>query len=245
VRNLNFTQKATWTRKNYLSESHVSLSRNPKPAITIYTANKINRDVKPFLFEQPDSNKNARGPDTHLPRIYKVVIPSTVSFYRALTKKGLQLIFISQRGDLRVLIPLKFRCTLLNRTLIWDPVNSQFSAEFRTLIGALYRAMLGVTKGYQEKLKTVGVGYKARFKENRLLKIALGYSHPVHYLVDHTVDIKLSRKNNRFNLRGPNLIIVNQAAADLYNFKKPDVYKGKGLRYRGFKLLKKEGKKKK
>ena len=105
--------------------------------------------------------------------------------------------------------------------------------------------MLGVTKGYQEKLKMVGVGYKGRFEENQLLKMVLGYSHPVHYLINHTVDIKLSRKNNRFNLQGPNPLIVNQAAADLHTFKKPDVYKGKGLRYRGYKLLKKEGKKKK
>ena len=245
MRDLNFMQKTTWTRKNHLPRSHVLPSRNLKPAITIYAANKINRSLKPFLSEKPNPNRDSNGPDIHLPRIYEVVIPSTISFSSTLTKEGPQFIFNSERGDIRILIPLRFQCTLRNRTINLGPVDSQFYAEFRTLIGALYRAMLGVTKGYQEKLKMVGVGYKGRFEENQLLKMVLGYSHPVHYLINHTVDIKLSRKNNRFNLQGPNPLIVNQAAADLHTFKKPDVYKGKGLRYRGYKLLKKEGKKKK
>jgi large subunit ribosomal protein L6 len=105
--------------------------------------------------------------------------------------------------------------------------------------------MLGVTKGYRGKLKTVGVGYKAGFADNRLVDMTLGYSHLVHYFLKPTTKIKFSRKYNRFNLQGPNPSIVKQAAADLYMLKRPDVYKGKGVRYRGYKLLKKEGKKKK
>jgi large subunit ribosomal protein L6 len=104
---------------------------------------------------------------------------------------------------------------------------------------------LGVTKGYRGKLKTAGVGYKAGFTENRLVNMMLGYSHPVYHFLNKTTRIKFSRKNNRFNLQGPNNVIVNQTAADLYILKRPDVYKGKGVRYRGYKLLKKEGKKKK
>jgi large subunit ribosomal protein L6 len=102
-----------------------------------------------------------------------------------------------------------------------------------------------VTKGYRVRLKTVGVGYKGRLEENDLLRIAVGYSHPLHYFLEQSIRIKFSRKNNRFNLQGANSAITHQTAADLYNFKKPDVYKGKGVRYRGVKLLKKEGKKKK
>lgn len=105
--------------------------------------------------------------------------------------------------------------------------------------------MLGVTKGYRAKLKTVGVGYKGGLEENHLIKTVLGYSHPVYYFLSPTADMKFSRKNNRFNMKGPNSSIIHQTAADLYSFKRPDVYKGKGIRYRGYKLLKKEGKKKK
>src|SRR4051812_790364 len=103
--------------------------------------------------------------------------------------------------------------------------------------------MLGITKGYSKKLKTVGVGYKAGLEDNRLIKMLLGYSHPIHYSLHPTTKIKFSRKHNRFDLKGPNSSIVNQTAADLYMLKRPDVYKGKGVRYRGYKLLKKEGKK--
>jgi large subunit ribosomal protein L6 len=105
--------------------------------------------------------------------------------------------------------------------------------------------MLGVTKGSREKLKTIGMGYKGGLEGNRLIKMVLGYSHPVHYFLDSTTKITFSRKNNRFNLQGPNSLIINQTAADLHFFKTPDVYKGKGIRYRGYKLLRKEGKKKK
>jgi large subunit ribosomal protein L6 len=105
--------------------------------------------------------------------------------------------------------------------------------------------MLGVTKGYQEKLKTVGVGYKAGFTNNHLINMMLGYSHPVYYFLNPATKIRFSRKFNRLNIKGPNSSIVNQSAADLYLLKRPDVYKGKGIRYRGYKLLKKEGKKKK
>jgi large subunit ribosomal protein L6 len=245
MRNLSFIQKTTWTKRNPLSQSHILPSRNLKSALAIYAANKINRNLKPFLFEEPGLKYDSDGRDIYVPQIYRVIIPSPVFFSQTVTKEGLQLIFTSERGDISILIPVKFQPILRNRTVNLGPIDFQFHAALRTLIGALYRAMLGVTKGYQEKLKTVGVGYKGRFEENRLLKMALGYSHPVHYLIHRTVDVKLSRKNNRFNLQGPNPLIVNQAAADLYAFKKPDVYNGKGLRYRGYKLVKKEGKKKK
>jgi large subunit ribosomal protein L6 len=105
--------------------------------------------------------------------------------------------------------------------------------------------LLGVTKGYKGKLKTVGVGYKGELTKKRLAKMALGYSHPVYYPIHASVALRFSRKNNRFNLSGSNPRIISQAAADLYSFRRPDVYRGKGVRYRGFKLLKKEGKKKK
>src|ERR1700739_2243168 len=112
-------------------------------------------------------------------------------------------------------------------------------------MGALYRVLLGGTKVYKRKLKTVGVGYKGELYKSQLIKMVLGYSHPVYYPLHATVGLRFSRKNNRLNLSGSNPSIINQTTADLYSVKRPDVYKGKGVRYRGFKLLRKEGKKKK
>jgi large subunit ribosomal protein L6 len=182
---------------------------------------------------------------TSFPLMYTLRIPPFVSFQVVGTNEGSDLIFNSGRGDIRILIPSPFRCVLQKRTIILSIPDLTMSAQFKTLVGALYRAMLGVTKGYREKLKTVGRGYKGGFEKNRLMQLVLGYSHPIYYFLSPTIKVKFSRKNNRFNLQGPNSLIINQSAADLYSFKRPDVYKGKGIRYRGYKLLKKEGKKQK
>ena len=174
---------------------------------------------------------------------YTLYISRRVLFATKLTKDGYQVIFKSRRGTIQVLIPERFRCVIYQRTIYFRFTSPKLRAEYHTLLGALYRAMLGVTRGYREKLKTVGVGYKGELKKNRLIKLVLGYSHPVHYNLSRTSIIKFSRKNNRFTIKGPNAAIINQTAADLHFFKQPDVYKGKGVRYRGYKLLKKEGKK--
>jgi large subunit ribosomal protein L6 len=118
-------------------------------------------------------------------------------------------------------------------------------ATFRTIVGVVYRALLGVTRGYNQKLKTVGVGYKGALTPGGLLNMTLGYSHLVSYPLDSSVTIQFSRKYNRFDLRGHNIAVLHQTACDIQLFKEPDVYKGKGVRFRGKKLIKKEGKKKK
>jgi large subunit ribosomal protein L6 len=112
-------------------------------------------------------------------------------------------------------------------------------------MGAFQRVFFGITKGYKGKLKTFGVGYKGELYKDPLVRVVIGYSHPVYYPLHTTVGLRFSRKKNRINLSGSNSNIINQTAADIYSFKHPDVYKGKGIRYRGFKLRKKEGKKKK
>lgn len=177
--------------------------------------------------------------------MYTITVPDRIQFTWLRIDEGVQFTFNSKQGNIQILIPARFNCTVENRTINIRLTDSYLKTEFKTLIGAIYRAMLGVTRGYREKLKTVGVGYKAGFTDNRLVNMMLGYSHPVYYFLNSTTRIKFSRKFNRFNLQGPNTSIVNQSAADLYMLKRPDVYKGKGVRYRGYKLLKKEGKKKK
>ncbi len=104
--------------------------------------------------------------------------------------------------------------------------------------------MIGVTQGYKKKLKIVGVGYKALL-ENNSLKVDLGFSHAKYYSLPPTVQPKFGRKNKRLHIIGTSLPLVAETAASLHSFKKPDVYKGKGIRYRGVKLIRKEGKKKK
>jgi large subunit ribosomal protein L6 len=162
-----------------------------------------------------------------------------------LTREGRQFIFKSSRGEIRIFIPAKFSCSVDQRTIRFNFISPQWQAEIKTLMGAFHRVFFGITKGYKGKLKTVGVGYKGESYKDQLIRMVVGYSHPVYYPLHTTVGLKLSRKKNRLNLSGSNPNIINQTTANLYSFKHPDVYKGKGIRYRGFKLRKKEGKKKK
>ena len=82
------------------------------------------------------------------------------------------------QGSIRIPFSDPFFCQIKNRTLHLTCADVRSEVQFTTLVGAIYRAMFGVTKGFRNKLKTVGVGYKGILTENQLLKLTLGYSHP-------------------------------------------------------------------
>jgi len=77
------------------------------------------------------------------------------------------------------------------------------STAFSTQIGILYRMLVGVTRGYKEKIKTSGVGYRGVLEEKQLLTLFLGYSHRAQHRLLPNVKAKFSRKNNKINFSGP------------------------------------------
>lgn len=98
------------------------------------------------------------------------------------------------------------------------------------LMRALLNNMIvGVTVGFERRLEVVGVGFKAEAKGRSLL-LNLGYSHPVEYALPAGVDASVD-KQTTIVLRGSDKQIVSQAAAEIRGFRKPDHYKGKGVRY--------------
>jgi large subunit ribosomal protein L6 len=107
----------------------------------------------------------------------------------------------------------------------------------RTLISNMVE---GVTNGFTKKLELVGVGYKAE-KNGKKLTLNLGYSHPV-VMEDPsgiTVDVP---EPTKIVVSGTNKELVGNYAADIRAWRKPEPYKGKGVRYEGEKVRKKEGK---
>jgi len=102
----------------------------------------------------------------------------------------------------------------------------------------LANAVKGVTEGFTRELDIVGVGYKAELRGSRLV-LALGYSHLVEFLPPPGVDIKIERKQkpglNQYQttliVSGIDKQVVGQACANLHNLRRPDAYKGKGVRY--------------
>jgi large subunit ribosomal protein L6 len=100
----------------------------------------------------------------------------------------------------------------------------------------------GVTEGFTKVLEINGVGYRAT-AQGKNLKLQLGYSHDVNYAVPTGVDIK-TPDNTTIEISGIDKQQVGQVAAEIRRWRKPEPYKGKGIKYRGEFIFRKEGKKK-
>jgi large subunit ribosomal protein L6 len=109
----------------------------------------------------------------------------------------------------------------------------------RTLVANL---VTGVTKGFEDKLEITGVGYRASV-QGKNLQIALGYSHDVIYPIPEGIAIA-TPKPTEIVITGMDKQKVGQVAAEIRGFRPPEPYKGKGVRYSGEYIFRKEGKKK-
>ncbi|HEX5535876.1 MAG TPA: 50S ribosomal protein L6 [Sphingobium sp.] len=109
----------------------------------------------------------------------------------------------------------------------------------RTMIQNL---VTGVTEGYTKVLEITGVGYRAN-AQGKTLKLQLGYSHDVDYPVPEGIEIK-TPDNTTVEISGIDKQKVGQVAAEIRRWRKPEPYKGKGIKYRGEYIFRKEGKKK-
>ena len=100
----------------------------------------------------------------------------------------------------------------------------------------------GVTEGFSKVLEITGVGYRAQ-AQGKNLKLQLGYSHDVNYAVPEGVEVK-TPDNTTVEISGIDRQKVGQVAAEIRRWRKPEPYKGKGIKYRGEYIFRKEGKKK-
>ncbi|RME65150.1 MAG: 50S ribosomal protein L6 [Alphaproteobacteria bacterium] len=100
----------------------------------------------------------------------------------------------------------------------------------------------GVTKGFSHKLEVSGVGYRAAV-QGKTLRLQLGFSHDVNYPIPQGIDIKCPDQTT-IEISGIDKQRVGQVAAEIRAYRKPEPYKGKGIRYAGEYVFRKEGKKK-
>lgn len=108
---------------------------------------------------------------------------------------------------------------------------------YRTILANM---VLGVTDGFSRTLEIVGVGYKAESKGGAL-HLALGYSHPVVFPLPEGITAQVEG-NTVIKLSGTDKELLGETASRIRRLRKPDVYKNKGIRYRGERLIKKVGK---
>jgi large subunit ribosomal protein L6 len=114
-------------------------------------------------------------------------------------------------------------------------------AKHGLLRALLNNAVQGASTGFTKQLDIVGVGYRAEVK-GPVVQFALGYSHPVMYDIPEGIAIAIDAKANRVTVTGADRQKVGQVAAEIRRLRKPDPYKGKGIKYTNEILRRKVGK---
>ena len=119
------------------------------------------------------------------------------------------------------------------------------SGDLRSKHG-LMRALIanavhGVSQGFSKQLEIHGVGYRAQLR-GREIHLSLGYSHPVVFAVPEGIDVEVDERAGRIVVKGASRQAVGQVAADIRKLRKPEPYKGKGIRYQDEVVRRKVGK---
>ena len=117
--------------------------------------------------------------------------------------------------------------------------NMAMAGTTRALVNNM---VIGVSQGFERKLQLVGVGYKAQAK-GQVLNLALGYSHPIDYQLPEGVSAETPSQTDII-IKGIDKQLVGQVAAEIRDFRRPEPYKGKGVRYADEVVRRKEAKKK-
>ena len=116
------------------------------------------------------------------------------------------------------------------------------NAQAGTARALLNSMVIGVTDGFTQKLELVGVGYRAK-AEGKVLNLSLGFSHPVVFEIPNGITIETPTQTEVL-VKGADKQLVGQVAANIRAYRKPEPYKGKGVRYANENVRRKEAKKK-
>jgi len=119
--------------------------------------------------------------------------------------------------------------------------NDNFKSIHGTTNANINNMIIGVSTGFEEKLESIGVGYRFALKGNELV-VTAGYSHPVNVIIPSGITLE-SPSNTELIIKGIDKQAVGQFAAEVRKIREPEPYKGKGIRYSNERIIRKEGKK--
>ncbi len=129
-----------------------------------------------------------------------------------------------------------------NTVVVTRPTDEKKHRALHGLTRALVANMVtGVNEGYKRELEMVGVGYRAEIRGKSLV-LSLGYSHPIVLLPPAGIHITVEPKESKIRVEGIDKELVGSTAAKIRSFRKPEPYKGKGVRYLGEVVRTKAGK---
>jgi len=150
--------------------------------------------------------------------------------------------FKNQNGAINLKILPYIKIEIKDKTIFFSPKNNskQARANWGTMRSLAANAITGLTEGFSKVLEIEGIGYRANMEGDTLV-LNLGLSHPIKFTPPK--NIKISVDKNTIAVSGIDKALVGQVAAQIRAFKKPEPYKGKGIRYRGEVIRRKAGKK--
>ncbi len=143
------------------------------------------------------------------------------------------------KGTLKAPVPAGVSMKVEEDQLLVERSGDEYSAMHGLARALANNAVVGVTEGFSKQLDVVGVGYKADVQGKKLV-FALGYSHPVEYTLPDGIEASAERLPSKasinqyqttLTLTGIDKQLLGQVAAELARLRKPDAYKGKGIRY--------------
>ena len=154
------------------------------------------------------------------------------------------------KGALRTPVPRGISFRLDGDQLQAERASDDLAAEHGLARALANNAIVGVTEGFSQQMDVVGVGYKADVQGKRIV-FSLGYSHPIEFPLPEGVDVRAERVpaktsipqyQTTLTLSGIDKQRLGQVCAEMHKLRKPDAYKGKGVRYAGVPLKLKPGK---
>lgn len=146
------------------------------------------------------------------------------------------------KGELEYKIPRELKVTLSDNKIAVLPISKskKTPALWGTIRAVIANMISGITNGFDKKLEIEGIGFKAQIQGNDLV-LNLGFSHQIIFKIPDA--IKVSVEKNTIIISGISKELVGQTAANIRALKKPEPYKGKGIRYAGEVIKRKVGKK--
>lgn len=150
--------------------------------------------------------------------------------------------FEGNNGAINLKILPYVKTGIKDKSILFTPENNskQARANWGTIRSLAYNAIIGLTDGFSKVLEIEGIGYRANMEGDTLV-LNLGLSHPIK--LTPLKGIKISAEKNIIKISGIDKALVGQIAAKIRAFKKPEPYKGKGIRYQGEIIRRKAGKK--
>ena len=145
------------------------------------------------------------------------------------------------KGTLSLVMPANVEIKNDNGIITMMPATDDDMAMAGTIRAILSNMIVGVSEGFTRKLELVGVGYRANMTGNDL-NLSLGYSHPVVFACPEGITITTPTQTEIL-VTGADKQRVGEVAAKIRAYRKPEPYKGKGIRYSGEKIIMKEAKK--